>query len=59
MCNVYIINSAAMKETRRERDMCTPMFIAALFIKLIFKKDGLKLQNEGVRGSKLWWWRMF
>ena len=34
------------KETRIERDMCTPMFIAALFYSMINKLDGYQDHNK-------------
>ena len=42
------------KETRIERDMCTPMFIAALFtIARTQKQPGCPLADEWIR--KLWY----
>ena len=42
------------KETRTERDMCTPMFIAALFIiSRTWKQPRSALADEWIR--KLWY----
>ena len=42
------------EETRMERDMCTPMFIAALFIiAWIWKQPRCPLADEWIR--KLWY----
>ena len=42
------------EETRTERDMCTPMFIAALFtIARTWKKPGCPSADEWIR--KLWY----
>ena len=42
------------EETRIERDMCTPMFIAAMFtIVRIWKQPGCPLADERIR--KLWY----
>ena len=44
----------AYKETRIERDMCTPMFIAALFIiARTCKQPGYQSADEWIR--KLWY----
>ena len=42
------------EETRSERDTCTPMFIAALFIiARTWKQPQCPIANEWIRGSNL------